>query len=127
MKYFSSWKCFFILLFLSQGVIAADIAGQIIMARGDVQAISENGEMRKLKRRDSIFSHEVIKTGPASRVQIRFIDNALLALKENSELNIKAYVYNEVNEKGNQVLMELVAGGFRTLTGKIGKGNKEGV
>ena len=125
MKYFSSWKCFFILLLLSQSVIAADIAGQIIMARGDVQAISENGEMRKLKRRDSIFSHEVIKTGSASRVQIRFIDNALLTLKENSELNIKAYVYNEVNEKDNQVLMELVAGGFRTLTGKIGKGNKE--
>ena len=129
MKYFSSLKYLFIILFLSQGAIAAEIAanvaGRIIMARGDVQAITESGEIRKLKRRDSIFSHEVITTGNASRVQIRFIDNALLALKENSELNIKAYVYNEVNEKDNQVLMELVAGGFRTLTGKIGKGNKE--
>jgi hypothetical protein len=129
MKYFSSLKYLFIILFLSQGAIAAEIAanvaGRIIMARGDVQAITESGEIRKLKRRDSIFSHEVITTGNASRVQIRFIDNALLALKENSELNIKAYVYNEVNEKDNQVLMELVVGGFRTLTGKIGKGNKE--
>lgn len=125
MKYLSSLISVFIVLLLSQGAIAADIAGRIIMARGDVQAISENGVMRKLKRRDSIFNHEVIKTGPASKVQIRFIDNALLALKENSELNIKAYVYNEVNQKDNQVLMELVAGGFRTLTGKIGKGNKE--
>lgn len=125
LKYLNSLKYFFIILFISQSAIAADIAGRIIMARGDVQAISENGEIRKVKRRDSIFSHEVIKTGAASRVQIRFIDNALLALKENSELNIKAYVYNEVNEKDNQVLMELVAGGFRTLTGKIGKGNKE--
>jgi hypothetical protein len=125
MKFFSSLKYLFITLFISQGAIAADIAGRIIMARGDVQAIAEDGEVRDLKRRDSIFSHEIIKTGGASRVQIRFIDNALLALKENSELNIKAYVYNEVNEKDNQVLMELVTGGFRTLTGKIGKGNKE--
>ena len=112
-------------IFLSQSVSAADVAGRIIMARGDVKAISGDGVIRQLKRRDSIYSHEMIKTGEKSKVQIRFIDNALLALKENSELNIKAYVYSEVNEKDNQVLMELVTGGFRTLTGKIGKGNKE--
>jgi len=105
--------------------MAADIAGRIIMARGDVQAINNKGVKRQLKRRDSIYSHEIIKTGIDSKVQIRFIDNALLALKAESELNIKAYVYSEVNDKDNQILMELVAGGFRTLTGKIGKGNKE--
>jgi FecR protein len=120
--------CFFCLacfsMAFSSSVFAADLAGRIIMARGEVQAINEAGETRKLKRRDSIFSHEIIKTGKKSKVQIRFIDNALLALKENSELNIKAYVYSEANEKNNQVFMELVAGGFRTLTGKIGKGNK---
>lgn len=120
--------CFFCLacfsMVFSSSVFAADLAGRIIMARGEVQAINEAGETRKLKRRDSIFSHEIIKTGKKSKVQIRFIDNALLALKENSELNIKAYVYSEANEKNNQVFMELVAGGFRTLTGKIGKGNK---
>jgi len=125
MKLFQSFKYLLVIVCLCQNTFAADIAGRVIMARGEVHAISDNGESRKLKRRDSIFSHEVIKTGSASRIQIRFIDNALLALKENSELNIKAYVYNEVNEKDNQVLMELVTGGFRTLTGKIGKGNKE--
>lgn len=104
---------------------AADVAGRIIMARGEVQAINSEGIIRSLKRRDSVYSHEIIKTGKKSKVQIRFIDNALLALKANSELNIKAYVYSEANEKDNQVLMELVTGGFRTLTGKIGKGNKE--
>lgn len=125
MKFLNIVMYFLIIMVINQEASASDIAGRIIMARGDVQAISESGAVRKLKRRDSIFSHEIIKTGSASRVQIRFIDNALLALKEKSELNIKAYVYNEVNEKDNQVLMELVAGGFRTLTGKIGKGNKE--
>ena len=125
MKLLQSFKYLLVIVCLCQNTFAADIAGRVIMARGDVHAISDNGESRKLKRRDSIFSHEIIKTGSASRIQIRFIDNALLALKENSELNIKAYVYNEVNEKDNRVLMELVAGGFRTLTGKIGKGNKE--
>lgn len=111
--------------FFSSTAFAADVAGRIIMARGDVSAVGGDGVIRQLKRRDSVYSHEVIKTGAKSKVQIRFIDNALLALKPNSELNIKAYVYSEVNDKDNQVLMELVTGGFRTLTGKIGKGNKE--
>jgi hypothetical protein len=121
--------CFLSLIFLgslfTHSVLAADIAGRIIMARGDVQAINNKGAIRQLKRRDSIYSHEIIKTGVDSKVQIRFIDNALLALKAESELNIQAYVYSDVDDKDNQVLMELVAGGFRTLTGKIGKGNKE--
>ena len=108
----------------SHSTLAADLAGRIIMARGDVQAINEEGVMRQLKRRDSIYNHEIIKTGKDSKVQIRFIDNALLALKADSELNIKAYVYSTENEEDNQVLMELVTGGFRTLTGQIGKGNK---
>ena len=111
--------------FLTSPAFAADVAGRIIMARGDVSAVGGDGVIRQLKRRDSVYSHEIIKTGSKSKVQIRFIDNALLALKPNSELNIKAYVYSEVNDKDNQVLMELVTGGFRTLTGKIGKGNKE--
>jgi hypothetical protein len=111
--------------FFTTPVLATDVAGRIIMARGDVTAIGGNGIIRQLKRRDSVYSHEIIKTGENSKVQIRFIDNALLALKQNSELNIKAYVYSEVNDKDNQVIMELLTGGFRTLTGKIGKGNKE--
>jgi hypothetical protein len=111
-------------LLFSHSTFAADIAGRIIMARGDVQAINDEGSIRQLKRRDSIYNHEIIKTGKESKVQIRFVDNALLALKAESELNIKAYVYSATDEEDNQVLMELVTGGFRTLTGKIGKGNK---
>jgi hypothetical protein len=121
--------CLFSLLcsgfLFTHSAFSADIAGRIIMARGDVQAINDEGIIRQLKRRDLIYSHEVIKTGKKSKVQIRFIDNALLALKADSELNIKAYVYSITNEEDNQVLMELITGGFRTLTGKIGKGNKE--
>lgn len=117
----------------ASSVHAAEAAGRVIMARGEVTATSESGAIRNLKRRDSIFNHEIIKTGDNSKVQIRFTDNALLALKPNSELNIKSYIYSADSTKGSisnsaqnsQVIMELVAGGFRTLTGKIGKGNKE--
>ena len=123
-SYLSVSLIFLCLLGISLPVNAEEI-GKVIMVRGDVTASSESGETRQLKRRDRVYASEVIKTGDASRIQIRFADNALLALRENSELNIHTYVYAPESADKNQVLMDLVTGGFRTLTGSIGKGNKE--
>lgn len=110
---------------LSLTAHAADIAGHIIMVKGDVSAATSDGNQRALKRRDPVFVSDTITTGESSRVQIRFIDNGLLALQANSQLAIHSYNQNADAPQQDKVLMELVEGGFRTLTGSIGKGNKE--
>lgn len=103
---------------------AADIAGRVIMVRGEAQATNVDGEVRQLKRRDTVYSSDVISTGDNSRVQIRFVDKGMLALRANSKLNIKTYRQPANASDEGEVLMELVEGGFRTLTGSIGKGDK---
>lgn len=108
---------------LTSPAYAAEIAGHIIMVKGDVAA-SADGNDRPLRRRDPVFVSDTISTGENSRVQIRFIDNGLLALQANSRLSIHAYQQNADAPEQEKVLMELVEGGFRTLTGSIGKGNK---
>ncbi|MFY0640919.1 MAG: FecR domain-containing protein [Bermanella sp.] len=106
---------------------AAPIAGHVILTKGNVTAVMENGDSRSLKRRSEIFNGDVIKTGPAGSVQIRFVDKALMTIKANSEMNIESYLMAQQSESGDkeQVLMSLVKGGFRTITGTIGKGNKD--
>ncbi|WP_286716576.1 FecR family protein [Thalassolituus sp. UBA2009] len=113
------------MLFALNSARAAELAGHIIMVKGDVSAQAADGSRRSLKRRDEVYPSDIIRTGSGSRVQIRFIDNALLALQENSQLSIHAYQQQDADGQGGKVLMELVEGGFRTLTGSIGKGNKE--
>ena len=105
---------------------AAPIAGHVILTKGNVSAVMENGDSRALKRRSEIFNGDVIKTGPAGSVQIRFIDKALMTIKANSEMNIERYLMAQQSEGQDkeQVLMSLVKGGFRTITGTIGKGDK---
>lgn len=103
---------------------AADIAGRVIMVRGDATATSATGETRELGRRDQVYASDTITTGDNSRIQIRFIDKGLMALRANSRLSIKTYRQPDAGENEGEVLMELVEGGFRTLTGTIGKGNK---
>lgn len=104
--------------------LAADIAGRVIMVRGEASATSADGEVRPLKRRDTVYTSDVIATGDNSRVQIRFVDKGMLALRANSRLNIKTYRQPVSDNDEGEVLMELLEGGFRTLTGSIGKGDK---
>ena len=86
---------------------AAESAGRIIMASGSVEAVNNKNGLRTLKRGNTVYRDDTIKTGENSRVQIRFIDNALVALNENSELTIKTYIFNGTDSQDNQVLMEL--------------------
>ena len=105
---------------------AADLAAQVILAKGQVSAVSTLGKTRTLERRSKIYSGEVIKTGANGSVQLRFIDKALMTIKPGSELSITSYLYDDGSRgtSKKEVVMNLVTGGFRTITGIIGKGDK---
>ena len=116
----------FLLLCFCFPVSAAEMAAQVILAKGQASVISSKGKARTLKRRSKIYSGDVIKTGANGSVQLRFIDKALMTIKPGSELNITSYLYDDGSKKTTkkEVVMSLVTGGFRTITGVIGKGDK---
>jgi len=101
----------------------AMLAANVILSKGSVTATGKDGGLRTLKRRSKVFSGDVIKTGANGSVQLRFIDKALMTIKASSEMNISSYVLGSSGVK-EQALMRLVKGGFRTITGAIGKGVK---
>lgn len=102
----------------------ADVAGFVIAARGKVTATNAAGSERVLTRRAKFYSNEVIKTGEKSIAQLRFKDRALMRLKPKSELNISEYHFGGAEDPKNRSIMKLVSGGFRTISGSIGKANK---
>lgn len=103
----------------------AELAGHVIIAKGKVSATNEAGERRTLKRRSPFYSGDTIRTGNASQVQLRFVDKALMTIKADSELNVTEYRFAAAEAGANdKVLMKLVKGGFRTITGQVGKGDK---
>ena len=93
-------------------------AGKVIMARGDVIAVRQPDTTVPLKRRSPIFQQDTLRTGPTGKAQVRFNDGGLLALKPSSQLTVAHY---ESAEQGPDVVMDLIEGGFRTLTGTLGK------
>ncbi len=106
---------------LSPVAPAATVAGQVIVASGEVAAVTPSGESRPLARKSEFYSGEILKTGADSRAQVKFIDNALLSLKPNSELRVDDYRFDPANKDNNASVMTLVKGGLRTITGIISK------
>ena len=98
---------------------ASQMAGKTMVARGKVNAISEDSNTpRKLKRRAPVYGSDVVTTGEKGKAQIRMTDGGMIALKANSELVIADYEYSTDDGKGS-VVMELVKGGLRSVTGAI--------
>ena len=121
-----SLACTMTFLLICMPVNAASLAAQVILSKGVVTATNQEGTSRPLKRRSKVFSGDVIKTGPKGSVQLRFVDKALMTIKASSEMDISSYLYNQPGDTSNkeQALMKLVKGGFRTISGQIGKGDK---
>lgn len=109
---------FLALLLISANSLAAEPAGKTMTARGKVNAVDEQQASRKLKRRSLIYSNEVVSTGQNSKAQLRMTDGGMIALKQNTQLVVSDYQYSEENGRGS-VVMELVKGGLRSVTGAI--------
>ena len=99
---------------------AAEPVGRVLLARGDVTASSPDGRVRVLARRASILEEDVLETGPAGVLQVRFDDGATVELRPGSRLEVSVYRYNRPMEGPDSVLMEIFAGAMRAVSGVIG-------
>jgi len=101
-----------------------DIIGQVIINVGSLSA-QNRGSTRKLTRRSSIYRGDTLSTGERSLSQIRMKDGALLSLRPHTDIKIADYRYNGREDGNEQSILELLKGGFRTITGIIGHKNKQ--
>ncbi len=117
-----------LLLVLSNPAMAAD-AGSVSFTAGSVTA--ERTPPAALARGDAVLVDDDIVTGAASRAQLLMIDGARIAVRPSSRISIAEYLYSEpaaapaatITVSDDKSVIGLVKGGFRTITGAIGKDN----
>ncbi len=108
-------------LFLTSTLFAAsNAAGQSIAVQGKVEAAPESEKQRALKRGSSFFMTDIVDVGEDGKAQLKFIDGGLVTLVANTKYRITSY---EFTDKKSEVSIELLEGGFRAMTGTIGKTN----
>jgi hypothetical protein len=103
---------------------AAAQAGRVVLAVGEV-AVQRGAERLRISAGVDVTSGDTVFTGAQSHAQIRFADNALVALKPDTEFRIEQFAFSGRNDGSERAVFRLVRGGFRTLTGQIGQVDRE--
>jgi hypothetical protein len=122
-------------IFLRQSVIAASVAAafpgiafsqsvaKADFTIGNPTVAGVDGRSRPLVRGGEVRVGELVSTG-TGRVQLRFADGAQMALQPNTDFKVEEFRFTEKGAGGDNVVMNLLKGGMRTITGAIGRSNR---
>ena len=111
------------LSFAQTAVTAAAAAGIAKIVTGDVRVSDTQGE-RALKSGDAVFENARLIAGKQSSASVVLRDGTTLVLSENSQLNIQTFTFDATTQNGG-MLVNLLQGSMRMLTGLIAKLNPE--
>jgi hypothetical protein len=82
---------------------------------------------RTLRKGDGINQGESITTGASSSIVLRFQDGQIVSLSANSTFTVNTYTYNANAPENSNVLLSLVRGGMRAVSGLIAKARPQAV
>lgn len=121
---FVSLLCCFSLSYAADPALPTPV-GRVIWIKGSFTAEMANKEERKLQKMSVIYLKDTLITGPDSQAQIAFTDGTLMTFAAETKFFINKYAFNPKDKKGESgsFFMNLIEGGFRTITGIIAKRN----
>lgn len=105
-------------------VTALGQAGEVRFVQGDAKVERAGGKTELLERGSKLAEGDVVVTGASANIQITMIDDAVVAVRPNTRLKIEAYRYAGKADGSETGIFNLLRGGFRSITGLIGKQNK---
>lgn len=100
------------------------IAGKVMFIVGQVEA-QNLGQVRTLAKGDPVRIGDTLQSGKKAALQLRMEDGGMILLRPESQLVIESYAYQGVQDGSEHIALSLLTGGFRAVTGNIGKLHKE--
>ncbi|MDQ0026945.1 hypothetical protein J2X90_004772 [Variovorax paradoxus] len=106
--------------------VAEPQAGFVKSVRGNVQLLSAAGTSRTASAGDALAAVDRIVTGPDSSASVVLRDDTTLMVGPSSRLDLKEFHFNSTTHEGG-VLISLLRGSMRMITGLIGKTNPDAI
>ncbi len=112
---------------LAFGLVSAHAAvGRVLLASGDEVFAERGGQRVPLRVGADIEVGDVLLVGERSALQVRFLDESLASLRSNSRMQVEAFQHDRNKSGSDHLVLSLLKGGLRTVTGLIGKNNPDG-
>lgn len=113
------------LLVLASAGWAAQVAGTVVHLSGPLLAKKAGGAVRILSQRSEVESGDTLVTEKNTYAMIKFIDNSEITLKPSTTFKVEGFAFDADKPEQDQASFNLVKGGLRSVTGMLGKRNKE--
>jgi hypothetical protein len=101
-------------------------AGFVKSVRGNVQLLNGTGTTRVAAAGDALGAVDRIVTGPESSASVVLRDDTTLIVGPSSRLDLKEFHFDGTTHEGG-MLLSLLRGSMRMITGLIGKTNPDAV
>lgn len=104
----------------------AQQVGSVALLEGTLSATNPEGVARILVLKAPVLVGDTLSTQANSYAQITYTDGGSASLRPNSVLKIEKYHFDQTQPQSDSLVMRLIKGGLRSVTGFIGKrGNQD--
>lgn len=115
----------FAALLMFGGAACAQVVGVVAHLSGPLVAKKANGTVKLLVAKSEVENGDTLVSEKNTYAQIKFIDNGEITLRPNTTFKIEKFAYDANQPEGDAAKFDLVKGGLRSITGLLGKRNKE--
>lgn len=114
------------LLAAAQGALAAG-AGEVTHLSGLLTVKRADGSSKVLSVKSEVQPGDTLATEQDTYARIKFVDGAEVVMRPASQLKVESYSYDAAKPDSDNAFFSLVKGGFRAVTGLLGKRNRDKV
>lgn len=102
-----------------------ELVGEVSLVLGKAFIESPEQESRQVEIGSPVRVRDQIVTGVNGHVHIRFVDQALISVRPNSQLEVVHYDYNAGNPEQSSVKFNLVEGVARSISGEAARSARQ--
>lgn len=103
----------------------AAVAGHVQFVSGNVQITDPVGQVRPARKGDAINEGDVLISALQSSAQIKMQDGGFVAVRPDTRMKFDRFVFSGKEDGSEKSFFSLFKGGFRAITGMIGRLNKQ--
>lgn len=123
-----AWKISLVLAVLL-GVTAAQAqtAGQVTHLSGVLSVKRADGSTKVLSVKSEIQPGDTLSTQGDTYARVKFADGGEVVMRPATQLKIENFAFNEAKPDSDSMVLSMLKGGLRAVTGLIGKRNRDKV
>lgn len=115
-----------VLALASSGVLAAPV-GEVTHLSGTLGVKRADGVSKLLSVKSDVQEGDLLTTEQETYARVKFVDGAEVVLRPGTQLKIENYSYNQTKPESDNVVLSMLKGGLRAVTGLLGKRSRERV